>query len=265
MLKLDEGTAVSYSKANIPFDSVQKNLCQVNKLTTIKSIHERSSIDEYLNVAAHAVLDSNGVQDVMTKFGMKKKREVLLYDDSGSIKLALWNNHIDYLKEDGNYRFKDLRIKSFNGKYLTTTALSMIVEAGDEVSFKEHSEFHHQGSSTSIVKFPSSTIEIFEENFYCKKCSFKGTPSGRLLLCSRCGSKSLFNEDDKKYFVRAAFIDNNDVPVSINIPNAIVNKYLANFPDATTEEEKEIAFLTGTNTTNLTYSLSSLSATDITI
>ena len=128
----------------------------------------------------------------------------------------------------------------------------MIVEAGDEVSFKEHSEFHHQGSSTSIVKFPPSTIEIFDENFYCK-CSFKGTLSGRLLLCNRFGSKSLFNEDDKKYFVRAAFIDNNDVPVSINIPNA------------TTEEEKEIAFLTGTNTTNLTYSLSSLSATDITI
>ena len=84
-------------------------------------------------------------------------------------------------------------------------------------------------------------------------------------MCNRCGSKSLFNEDDKKYFVRAAFIDNNDVPVSINIPNAIVVKYLANFPDATTEEEKEIAFLTGTNTTNLTYSLSTLSATDITI
>ena len=83
------------------------------KLTTIKSIHERSSIDEYVNVVAHAVLDSNGVQDVTTKFGMKKKQEVLPYDDSGSIKLALWNNHIDYLKEDGNYRFKDLRIKSF--------------------------------------------------------------------------------------------------------------------------------------------------------
>ena len=36
------------------------------------------------------------------------------------------------------------------------------------------------------------------------------------------GSKSLFNQDDKKYFVRAVFLDNNDVPVSINIPNAIV-------------------------------------------
>ena len=83
VLKLHEGTAVSYSKANIPFDSVKKNLSQVNKLTTIKSIHERSSIDEYVNVVAHAVLDSNGVQDMTTKFGMKKKREVLLYDDSG--------------------------------------------------------------------------------------------------------------------------------------------------------------------------------------
>ena len=51
--------------------------------------------------------------------------------------------------------------------------------------------------------------------------------------------KSLFNEDDKKYFVRTVFFDNNDVPVSINIPNAIVVKYLANLPIATTEEEKE--------------------------
>ena len=45
---------------NIPFSTLKDNFSQINKLTDIKNIHESSGVEKFVNVVAHATLNSDG-------------------------------------------------------------------------------------------------------------------------------------------------------------------------------------------------------------
>jgi len=52
-----------------------------------------------------------------------KKKRYTLHDDTitSRVHLTLWNNHIQNVSKDGSHKFQELRVKNYNGKYLTTT------------------------------------------------------------------------------------------------------------------------------------------------
>jgi len=80
-------------------------------------------VDELVNVTVYVDLTNADVTELQTKYGPKKKKmDVLVYVDTfdGMVKLVLWNNYTTVISESGVYKLQDLRIKSYNGKYLTT-------------------------------------------------------------------------------------------------------------------------------------------------
>ena len=259
ILKLSENSTVQYSSKDIPFEVVQPHLAEVNKMTKIETIQDSIAINENVNLLAHASL-SSPIEDVTTQFGLKKKRNVDLQDDTGNIQLALWNKHIDYVKESGLYKFKDLRLKSFNGKYLTTTALTVIAKANEEVAFPVKIDLND--SCQAEVDMPPIMVEALEENYFCKKCNFKAVPCGEVIVCERCCSKSLLRIADRKFFMRALFAKD-DLQFSISISHAVIMKYLASLDNVPSDKNgKELAFLTCKNK-KLVYSTNTFNAIDI--
>ena len=65
------------------------------------------------------------------KYGIKKKQEIMAYDNSYSdhIKLILWNVHIDSIAKNGVCGLQNVKVNSSNGKYLTAIAATVIKES----------------------------------------------------------------------------------------------------------------------------------------
>ena len=59
-----------------------------------------------------------------------------------------------------------------------------------------------------VLSFPAVTVESFEENYFCPKCQHKSVAQGKLVACERCGAKSLLKSDDRRYNVKATFLNN---------------------------------------------------------
>ena len=72
----------------------------------------------------------------------------------------------------------DVKINSFNGKYLTTTANTVITES--TANFQPIT--HHQPKILTVLS-PAKTIDVFEELYYCPKCNQKCLPCGPFLEC----------------------------------------------------------------------------------
>ena len=88
------------------------------------------AVGDFVNVEVFVDLADSVVEEIPTRYGMKKKREALIHDLPCTIPLrfAIWNAHIDAIPTSGTYRMMDVKINSFNGKYLTTTANTVITE-----------------------------------------------------------------------------------------------------------------------------------------
>jgi len=126
--------------------------------TTVKDISESSGVNESVNVAAFATL-LNPTEEIHTQFGVKRKRNVEIHDETQHImRLSLWNNHIALVKANGNYKFKDLRVKCFHGKYLTSTVLTVIQPALDA----KLTEREVESSTVTALNFPPISIDRLE-------------------------------------------------------------------------------------------------------
>ena len=161
------------------------------------------------------------------------------------VKMTLWGNYTDSIPESGTYKIKDVRINSFNGKYLTTTNGTVIKSS--ETKIVNHNHAIEEDVLEDIF-FPADTINLFEENFYCKKCQRKAVPTGHFLCCDACGSKSLLSKCDHRYDVRATFIKPDDSKVSLIIPHQVFIE-LAKMLDiaASNQEDIQVAMLTSSN------------------
>ena len=101
--------------------------------------------------------------------------------------LLVRSNHIDMSNEEESSKSQELRVKSFNGKYLTITALTVI----------------KQDVIKSInIKFQAIS---FDGTFYCLKCNWSAIPNGRFLLCNHCTCKTLLKLEKKSWVSSFSF------------------------------------------------------------
>ena len=162
---------------------------------TVTQIISMLALEEQINIEGFVDIDNTQIEDIKTKFGqLKKKRDVLINDDTGTIRLVLWASIIDQVASSGVYNIHNLRIKSFNGRYLTTTQDTSFCKS-DKTIIKSTS----RPDAVAEVMFPALLIDVFEENFFCPKCKHTATPVKDLFIhCSHCASRSLLKTAQKK-------------------------------------------------------------------
>jgi len=106
---------------------------------------------------------------------------------------TIWNNQIDLVKSNGNYQFKDLRVKCFNGKFLTSTSLS-VIQPSTLVNYKQRAVVPVESKS---VDFPPICIDQYEETYSCLKCKRMAARCGDFIICESCNAKSMHTPTSK--------------------------------------------------------------------
>lgn len=100
MISLGDNSLIEYSNNDIPFSKVQPKIEKLNSFSLLKDITENIATNETVNVVAYASLRNSQVVDINTQYGVKRKKDVELHEDSEHIiKLTLWNNHIDLIDD----------------------------------------------------------------------------------------------------------------------------------------------------------------------
>ena len=166
-MTLGEQAKVEYSTKNIPFNKVKLVVDKLNAVTSLHDVANKISIEERVNVVGYINQSNPQVEPIQTKYRMKRKKEVIIYDNacSESVRLTLWNAFIDTVSKDGVYIMQDLRLKSYEGKYLTTIATTVVKESDAVIEKKNFTA----PNSFDTVQFPPEIINIFQEAHFCKK------------------------------------------------------------------------------------------------
>lgn len=221
VLTLVDRSTAEFSTHDIPFEKVRHKLEKLNTFLTLQEIVSNVPPEDSVNCIAYASL-SNNPEEINTKYGRKMKRDILLSDDSAQLKMTLWNNQIDLVQSEGNFKFKELRVKVYNGlKYLTSTTLTVIIPA--PATFAPPTQSIE--CDTAVVTFPAKTIDHFEINYFCLKCNFKAVVDGEFLICSQCTSESLKTDDSEMIKTKASFVEDG-ILRQITIPHQIMMEIL---------------------------------------
>ena len=201
-LVLGNPTIAEFSTKEIPFDKVKDIVERNSQFTCMKEIGS-ICVDEIVNVEVKVNGSEKPADSIQTRYGIKTKKEVLIFDDSSEeeVRLSLWNDHISSIDEDGVYKLFELRVKSFKGKYLTTTANSKIVKSSCVIE-----------SSKTFLAFedeefclPADNVMHFQLCHYCSKCSRQGVTEDIFLKCPNCGAKSLLKKSVGRFSIKLGF------------------------------------------------------------
>ena len=216
VLTLGEPTSIEYSDRNVPYEKVKLLSQQFNQIT-LKDIAS-ICVDELINICASVDGSENPVEEITTRFGLKKKKDVNVYDDSCELKLSLWGDHISQIASNGVYMMKDLRVKSYRGKFLTTTASTHIAKTDDKPL--ENRSMKDQDDQD--FEFPADAIPFFQKCYFCQKCGRTAILSTVFVVCSTCGSKSLVKKSKNRFSVKLGFGD-----ASLVFPHELVMEFCA--------------------------------------
>ena len=152
------------------------------------------------------------------------KQELVIVDPTSSLKVILWEQFVDRLKEDQTYLFKNLRLKrDNNGSIYLNTPKS------NEFSFEEVQEFAETVVAdvqlVSSVEVCASIIGVESISTYqaCLKCGKKAVAvHGKVLKCEACHMLQKIAPSSKRWFLRCLFANLNNETETISL--AIFNE-----------------------------------------
>ena len=172
---------VELSSAPLSFNSVKDLIQESTSITNLIDAIDQT-VGDFVNVEVYVESTDSVIEEIPTRYSFKRKREVLIHDASCTvpIRFAIWNANIDAMPTSGTNRLMDVKINSFNGKYITTTANTVVsVSATSALQPMEVSQ-----PKINNVMSPAKTIDLFEQIYYCPKCNQKSLLSdGPFLMC----------------------------------------------------------------------------------
>ena len=141
-----------------------------------------------LNVCGRVTLQGP-IQTVMSKGKALRKQEALLTDNSGTIRLVLWENDISKVSSESTYTLSNVVLKEFEKvKYLTLTKSSNI-EISEAAITREDTPLAEGLPNTQFVKFPADGLLSLQRFSSCIKCQTKLIPNAtkNTVKCMECG------------------------------------------------------------------------------
>ena len=127
-------------------------------------------------------------ETVMSNGKTLSKQEAMLTDESGSIRIVLWEADIKRIESGSSYEFEKATVKNYNGEnYITinrqTVVKSSVVEVARDDDERAEKMIEHK------VSFPADGVEKVTSYLSCNKCT------------------SSLIENDNRIFVKCANCD----------------------------------------------------------
>ena len=92
VMTLGDKSSIEYSKKQISFENVRSIPHRLNTFTILEEIMTEIYVREVVNVIVFVSVESVLEEEISTKYGMKKKKDVNIYDNilSEMVKLTIW-------------------------------------------------------------------------------------------------------------------------------------------------------------------------------
>lgn len=221
------------------------------------------------------VAEISSVKSITTQYGKTlRKQEVFLTDPMGSIKLILWENHVNTLESNKTYKLQNLRLKYSKGERYLNTAKS------EEFHYEQTPMFEgklavvdHGIGDLSASKICGEIIGVHSasKNLSCVSCSKKvKAKSEKIGNCENCKLMQKLDSCSSQWYLRV-LVQNKDLKsqkVRLSMFNQCVKKlckYLGSHVNVNTISEEEIVFfiLESGKSFNITYDNVDNKMTDI--
>jgi len=122
------------------------------------------------------------------------RKDILANDDTGTIKLALWNDQINTASVSGTHIIKIAIAKKFNNlAYISTNTNSKITVVSENQQIKQISSSESQ-LHTKELAFPANNVRSITWRFWCEQCKRfnKNASTNQLLFsCENCSSVTM--------------------------------------------------------------------------
>eukprot|EP00794_Sanderia_malayensis_P002084 gene2084-2362_t len=178
-----------------------------------------------------------------------KKRDGLLVDPFGNIKIVFWEDDINAVEEGKTYVFKNLRVKKNKMRsdmYVNPAKGCCTITPA--VEFEEDLQYPQtlpQEMITATVTGEIIGIQKCVLNFCCFKCSkvIPDCSGSTLVQCKHCHMKQKTKNCNKQWYMNAV-VGDEDKKVSLNFYHDIVITLLGIVkPDADVHDEEEASDL----------------------
>ena len=159
--------------------------------SSIEEIQEREN-STLVNIAGQVLF--NGTTETVNhkEKTFLTKQEALLTDNSGSLRMVLWEQDIKKFKSGQCYILSNVAIKEFNdAEYLTLTRFSTVNET-DKLTVTRQDDVPDINKKQMKVTFPPDGINYVQLYLSCNKCHSKFSDSDtKIVKYSECGIMQL--------------------------------------------------------------------------
>ena len=161
--------------------------------SSIYSVQQALDGDVYktIDVTAKVVNKESNKQPIVSKGKQLMKTECVIADHTNTIALTLWENLIDAVYCGKTYKFKNVKIRSFNDiKYLTTNEGTTIYQDQDIHDINMDCEDISLSLNISEGKCISAKLKRELSCIACNAC-IKGIASDGMITCQNCQMTTL--------------------------------------------------------------------------
>ena len=145
------------------------------------------------------------------------KQECTLTDETGSMRLVLWEEDTKRIQSGNTYKFCKAIVKSYQQqKYITLNKQTTIQSSTTQVQRKDEIT---RDKYQNTVTCPAEAVERLTTYLSCTKCnsSLPSNDSGKIIRCSNCGMAKLKTKCKNRALAKVLFVtaDQKDVTLTI--------------------------------------------------
>lgn len=209
------------SENEITFDIATKELDYTTTTTTVRDV-KKVRPGTAITVLGRLTFQG-GTENVDVRGKSLKKQETILTDETGSIRLVLWENDIQKVQSKETYMLERSVVREFdNQPYITINKETQISKVTQTIANPDDHLANTYKEFT--ISCPPEGILATHRSLSCKKCanSMVLHNVGKTIKCSACGLVQLSRLCQKKVHANAFFINEQGQKISLLMKQHII-------------------------------------------
>lgn len=242
------------TKIEEPQESEMEFDLQAIKAETVEA--KDSSAEEILgeqiktlvNIAGRVTLNGP-TETVKVKGKTLKKQEALFTDNTGSVRLVLWEQDTTKMQSGQCYSMTNVAVKDYNDtNYLALTKHTKVNAAELQV---DRQDVAVDNGKQMQVAFPPEGINYVQQYLSCNKCHAKVMDSPKQIIkCSECGLTQLKSKCSSK-IIASILIKTDKDTMSLNIFDNIIEELYTLYKEQDGDIDKQFTELTDDDVTEI--------------
>ncbi|XP_068738471.1 uncharacterized protein [Montipora capricornis] len=205
-------------------------------------------IKTLVNIAGRVTLNGP-TETVKVKGKTLKKQEALFTDNTGSVRLVLWEQDTTKMQSGQCYSMTNVAVKDYNGtNYLTLTKHTKVNAAELQV---DRQDVGVDDGKQMQVAFPPEGINYVQQYLSCNKCQAKVMDSPKKIIkCSECELTQLKSKCSSKIIASILTKTDKDT-MSLNIFDNIIEELYTLYKEQDGDIDKLFTELTDDDVTEI--------------